>query len=744
MRSAVGGPVPTNESGSGVLAPRARSRILPYRLLIVLVSVLLAVWLWPVGQMLQRSDALFPASLHTITEFGAIVVALLLFSVAWFARSEEQPGNVVLIGCGFLAVGLIDLGHTLSYKDMPVFVTPADPEKAIHFWLAARYAAALTLLMASLRERPPVHSAVRRRLMLTGALALTALVFWVNLLHPEFWPRTFIPGQGLTPFKIVAEYGVIVLSGAAAWFYYARMATARSSVAYSYGALCASCLITILSELCFTLYANVNGVFSLLGHVYKIIAYAYIFRAIFVTSVRDPYRRLRVEVQDRREAERRVEFLAYHDILTQLPNRALARDRLLQAIADARRHHTLVALVFIDLDNFKTINDSLGHACGDALLQAVAGKLTANVREADTVSRQGGDEFLLILKDLPDIEAAGVIVGKLLEALSEPMDVDGVCLSTSASAGVAVWPSDGHDFDSLLRSADTAMYRAKEEGRNGYRFFDENMNRESLERLTIRQGLRTALEAGQFVLHYQPQIDLCSGRVVGVEALLRWVHPEWGTVPPNRFVPVAEESGLIVPIGNWVIQEACRQAAAWDRAGLPPMMMAVNLSALQFKRGDLESELADALRQAGLQAERLELELTESSLVDDPQLVRARLLSLHEMGVKLAVDDFGTGYSSLSYLKRFPVDRLKIDRSFVSELVSDPDDEAIVRAIIQLAASLGLKTVAEGVENEATRARLQQLGCDEAQGYLFARPMPAADLPAWWVSWVARDGVAQP
>lgn len=744
MRSAVGSSAAASETGSGVLAPRARPRILPYRLLLVLVSVLLAVWLWPIGQMLQHIEALFPVALHTVTEFAAIVVALLLFSVAWFARSEGQPGNVVLIGCGFLAVGLIDLGHTLSYKGMPVFVTPADPEKAIHFWLAARYMAALTLVLAAMRERPPIQSAFVRHLMLAGALGVTGLVFWINLFHPEVWPRTFVSGQGLTGFKIVAEYGLIVLSGMAAWFYYERMAAVRSSTAHSYAALCAACLITILSELCFTLYANVNGVFSLLGHLYKIIAYAYIFRAIFVTSVRDPYRRLRVEVQERREAERRVEFLAYHDILTQLPNRALARDRLLQAIADARRHQTLVALVFIDLDNFKTINDSLGHARGDALLQAVAGKLTANVREADTVSRQGGDEFLLILKDLPDIEAAGVIVGKLLEALSEPMDVDGVCLSTSASAGVAVWPSDGHDFDSLLRSADTAMYRAKEEGRNAYRFFDENMNRESMERLTLRQGLRTALEAQQFALHYQPQIDLTSGRVVGVEALLRWVHPEWGVVPPNRFVPVAEESGLIVPIGNWVIQEACRQAVAWDRAGLPPLAMAVNLSALQFKRGDLESVLADALNQAGLPAERLELELTESSLVDEPQLVRARLLSLHEMGVKLAVDDFGTGYSSLSYLKRFPVDRLKIDRSFVSELVSDPDDEAIVRAIIQLAASLGLKTVAEGVENESTRIRLQQLGCDEAQGYLFGRPMPADAIPAWLADWMARGDVFAP
>ncbi|WP_159098853.1 bifunctional diguanylate cyclase/phosphodiesterase [Aquabacterium olei] len=734
-RSAVGtAAANVNEAGSS--QPRERSHALPYHLLIALVSILLIVWLWPIGVMLHHRDTLFPVSLHTLTEFGAIAVALLVFAVAWFAQSPGQPGNVVLIGCGFLAVGLIDLGHTMSYKGMPVFVTPADPEKAIHFWLVARYVAAFTLLAAALRERPPITSAWRRRAMLLAAFGGSALVYWVNLDRAHWWPRTFIDGQGLTPFKVVAEYGLIVVSGIAAWGFY-RHGGARGG-SYSNADLCTACLITILSELCFTLYANVNSVFSLLGHLYKIGAYAYIFRAIFVTSVRDPYQRLSVEVQERREAERRVEFLAYHDVLTQLPNRALARDRLVQAIADARRHHTVVALVFLDLDNFKTINDSLGHARGDALLQAVARSLVENVRESDTVCRQGGDEFLLILKGLPDVEAVGPIVSKLLEALSAPIDLDGVSLTTSASAGVAVWPSDGQDFDALLQCADTAMYRAKEEGRNGHRFFDENMNRESLERLTIRQGLRKALDAGEFLLHYQPQVDLASGEVVGFEALLRWMHPQWGLVSPARFVPVAEESGLIVPIGSWVIHEACRQAAAWERMGLPPVVMAVNLSAVQFKRGDLEAVLGAALTEAGLPAERLELELTESLLVDDPQLVRTRLLSLHAMGVKLAIDDFGTGYSSLSYLKRFPVDRLKIDRSFVSDVVSDPDDDAIVRAIIQLAASLGLRTTAEGVETEATREHLQRLGCDELQGYLVARPMPAEDVPDWLQRHVAR------
>lgn len=721
---------------AGSTPSRDCSRALPYRLLTALVSVLLIVWQWPIGAMLHHLDTLFPVSLHTLTEFGAILVALLVFSVAWFTRGAAQPGSVVLVGCGFLAVGLLDLGHTLSYKGMPVFVTPADPEKAIHFWLAARYAADFTLLAAALRDWPALRSGSRQRLLLLAVVSATGAIFWVNLAQPHWWPRTFVEGQGLTPFKVVAEYGLIVLSGVAAWGF-CRTRLTRGG-AFSHADLCTACLITILSELCFTLYANVNGVFSLLGHVYKILAYIYIFRAVFVTAVREPYERLRIEVQERREAERRAEFLAYHDVLTGLPNRALARDRLAQAIADARRNHGIVALVFVDLDNFKTINDSLGHAQGDALLQGVARTLVDNVRGSDTVCRQGGDEFLLILKGLPDIDAVGPIVSKLLEAVCQPFDVDGVALTTSASAGVAIWPSDGQDFDALLQCADTAMYRAKEEGRNGYRFFDENMNRESLERLTIRQGLRQALDRGEFVLHYQPQVDLTTGCVVGFEALLRWQHPQWGLVSPARFVPVAEESGLIVPIGSWVIQEVARQAAAWERMGLPPVVMAVNLSAAQFKRGDLEAVLAAALADAGIPASRLELELTESLLVEDPQLVRTRLLSLHAMGVKLAIDDFGTGYSSLSYLKRFPVDRLKIDRSFVRDVVTDPDDDAIVRAIIQLAASLGLRTMAEGVETEATREHLRRLGCHDLQGYLVARPMPAAEVPAWLRAYVAR------
>lgn len=702
---------------------------MPCKLFASLLGILLLTWfLPPVGQG-RWHDALFSASTHTLLEFAAIVAALMVFGIAWHARNITQPGNNMILGCGFLAVALLDLGHVMSYRGMPDFVTPAGIEKGISFWLVARYVAVLTLLAAALRPNLPWKSVASSWVLLGLSLGIVALFFGLNLYVPHMWPRTFVEGQGLTPFKMVAEGGVLVLSGLAAYVFCHRLSDADE--AYSKSDLCAAAMITVLSEACLMVYADIQDVYMLLGHVYKTIAYVFIYRAVFITSVRDPYRRLNIEVIERREAEQRASYLAYHDVLTTLPNRELARDRLSQAVADARRHGSHVALIFLDLDHFKNINDSLGHTVGDQVLQAVARRLSEHVRDVDTVSRQGGDEFLIILKDVPDVDAVAPIVTKLIEAVSQTIVIDGQELSTSVSAGVAMCPFDGDDADTLMQRADTAMYRAKEEGRNTFRFFDDRMNAESVEKLTLRNGLRHALDQRQFLLYYQPQIELSSGKVVGVEALLRWQHPQWGLVPPARFIPVAEESGLIVPLGTWVIQEACRQAAHWRAQGLPDMTMAVNLSALQFKRGEVEAVVSAALEAWGLPAHLLELELTESLLISDPEAVQRRLLRLKALGVKLAIDDFGTGYSSLSYLKRFSVDKLKIDQSFVRDLERRPDDVAIVRAIIQMADGLGLRTIAEGVETLPMSHMLRSLGCHEGQGYWFTRPLPPAECEAW-------------
>ncbi|WP_131278557.1 putative bifunctional diguanylate cyclase/phosphodiesterase [Hylemonella gracilis] len=434
------------------------------------------------------------------------------------------------------------------------------------------------------------------------------------------------------------------------------------------------------------------------------------------------------DVTARKQAERQVEFLAYRDVLTGLPNRALLQDRFAQAIARAERHHYKVALLFLDLDHFKTINDSLGHATGDALLKEVAQRLSDCMREIDTISRQGGDEFLVVLSDLEGTEMISPVLLKIRERLQQPLLFDGHELSISSSIGVALYPDDGHDFETLLKKADTALYRAKDAGRNQARFFDEQMNTEAVDHLHLKNGLHRALSRGELELHYQPQFDLRTGGVVGVEALLRWRHPEEGLISPARFVPVAEDSGLIVPIGEWVIRQACAQAMAWRQAGLQPLRMAVNLSAVQFRRGEVQAVVAQALRDSGLAPEQLELELTESILLHNTEQVLLAVDQIKQLGVKLSIDDFGTGYSSLAYLKRFAVDKLKIDQSFVHDLAHDSDDAAIVRAIIQMAAGLGLRTIAEGVEDAAVLAALRRFGCDEAQGYYLARPLPAAEF----------------
>ncbi len=440
------------------------------------------------------------------------------------------------------------------------------------------------------------------------------------------------------------------------------------------------------------------------------------------------YLSIMADITERKAAEKQIEFLAYHDSLTGLPNRLLLQDRFGQAKAYAVRAGTKVALLLMDLDNFKSINDTLGHDAGDALLKQVVTRLGECVRQTDIVSRQGGDEFLIILPGLDHADDTVPVLVKIVDRLQDPFHTGDHEISTSVSIGISIFPEDGTSFETLLKKADMAMYQAKNSGRNGYRFFDETTNVEAGERLIIRNDLRRALDRNEFVLYYQPQHDLTSGAVVGAEALIRWNHPERGMMAPGRFIPVAEESGLIVPIGEWVLREACNQAMAWKRADLPDLSIAVNLSAVQFKRGNVEACVLQVLDETGFDPVLLELELTESILIQDVESILASVKRLKLLGVKLSIDDFGTGYSSLSYLKRFDVDKLKIDQSFVQNLATDPDDVAIVHAIIQMAHALNLKTIAEGVETAEMMQQLRILKCDEVQGYYYARPMPADEF----------------
>jgi len=437
------------------------------------------------------------------------------------------------------------------------------------------------------------------------------------------------------------------------------------------------------------------------------------------------------DITERKENEARIDFLAHHDPLTGLPNRVLFRDRFELATAWSGRSGCKVGLMYLDLDHFKNINDTLGHPVGDQLLQLVAQRLRQCVRDTDTISRQGGDEFLIALTDVDDLDAVGQVAGKVVNALAAPFEIEGHGLAATLSMGVAVWPDDGQDFDVLLQRADTAMYQAKAAGRNTYRFYTAEMNAHALEQLKLRTALHWALEQQEFVLHYQPQIDLATGQVVGVEALLRWQRGAQELLLPGRFIAAAEESGLIVPMGEWVLREACAQAMRWQQAGLPELTMAVNLSAVQFRRGDLLHSVTQALMDSGLEPSRLELELTESLLLDDAEQVLETVRRFKALGVCLSIDDFGTGYSSLAYLKRFAVDKLKIDQSFVRDIATDPDDAAIVRAIISMARSLKLKVIAEGVESAELASILHVYHCHEAQGYHYARPMPADELAQW-------------
>ena len=434
------------------------------------------------------------------------------------------------------------------------------------------------------------------------------------------------------------------------------------------------------------------------------------------------------DITQRKRYEEQLEYQASYDGLTGVVNRNLLADRIRQALLIARREGREVAIFALDLDNFKLINETLGQDAGDLLLKTVADRLNGCVRGGDTVARQGGDEFVVIVSDPAISDNAPVIATKLQETVARPMRAKGQEVTITASIGISISPRDGQDVQTLLRNAEVAMYRAKELGRHSFQFYTAEMNAKSLARMTLENQLRRALERREFSLHYQPKVSLASGLICGMEALIRWQSPELGAVPPSVFIPLAEETGLILPIGAWVLNTACAQNQAWRVQGFPPLAIAVNLSPRQFRQQDIASLIAECLAETGLDPRLLELEITESMVMQDTTRVASVLNELKQMGVSLAMDDFGTGYSSLSYLKKFPFDKLKIDQSFVRDITSDPDNAAIAKAVIAMAHSLHLKVIAEGVETQGQFNYLHGQGCDEIQGYYYSRPLPAAEF----------------
>jgi PAS domain S-box-containing protein len=442
------------------------------------------------------------------------------------------------------------------------------------------------------------------------------------------------------------------------------------------------------------------------------------------------------DISDRKRSEEQITHIAYHDMITDLPNRHFLKDRLQQALASAKQHNRMVAILFLDLDNFKRINDTFGHDVGDTLLKGVADRLSKYVRkcdfiarvgqnDSDTVARLGGDEFTLLLTEVNNMQSASKVAQRILDLFNHPFIVADSEMFITTSIGIALYPNDGEDVDTLLKNADRAMYHAKDQGRNNFQFYTESMNVVTLERIALENGLRRALDRKELQVYYQPQLDIVSGKIIGAEALLRWLHPEKGLLSPATFIPIAEETGLIVPIGEWVLQKACEQNKAWQDAGFAPIYVTVNISSAQFKQKTFLETVARILQKTRLDPKCLELELTESILIESTDMAIITLNDLKNMGIRLSIDDFGTGYSSLSYLKKFPIDILKIDRSFVRNVSTDADDRAIINAIIAMAHTLNLKVIAEGVENEQQLAFLHEHGSDGIQGYLFSPPIPS-------------------
>lgn len=943
---------------------------------LILGLAVLFILIWQLPPIAILKTGVMPLWMHTAAETFAIVVAMLIFGVAWNAYGSDRPGNIMIMGCGFLAIGLIDFAHMLSFADMPDFVTPAGAEKAINFWLAARMLTALVLIAVALRPWRPLGNMNSRFALLFASLAVAALVYWLGLFHSNLWPRTFIKGQGLTGFKVGAEYviGAVLLIPAARFY---RMSKLRQFDGAAW--LFAASVITILSELCFTLYAEVTDLFNFLGHVYKIAAYFCIYRAVFVAAVREPFQRLRAAKDELTASQRLLqtivdsvparifwkdrtarflgankaflhdagladlkpliggddyEFFSDHaelyraddfsvmssgraklnfeepirtadgktawlltskvpltdanggvigvlgtyaditelkhiqeslqkseskfraiidnttvpyalnddrqnityvnaafiktfgydlddipslaewwakaypdegyrqwvmrtwrvrmemaerdgrpfepmelnirckdgstriamvgavplgdtfggshlvilyditelrqkdtiiwtqanyDTLTDLPNRRLFQDRLEHEINKAQRAGQAVSLLFIDLDRFKEINDTLGHSKGDTLLVEAARRISRCVREADTVARLGGDEFMAILPQLGDRLRVETIAQHIIQELSNPFhfENDEMSYYISASIGITLYPDDAADAESMMKQVDQALYAAKSAGRSRFSYFTPSMQQDALEKQALTHDLRRAPAKNELEVHYQPILELASGRIVKAEALLRWRHPHRGMVSPAAFIPLAEESGLILEIGEWVFEETIANIDRWREKFGRIIQMSVNMSPVQFEQ-PAKGVWSERLAARGLPGSSITVEITEGLLLKEAPMVKQRLLEFRNSGIEVSIDDFGTGFSSLSYLKRFDIDYLKVDRSFIKNLTTDESDRALTEAIIVMAHKLGIKTIAEGVETATQRDMLKQFNCDYVQGYFYAPAVPAA------------------
>ncbi len=753
---------------------------------------------------------------HTAMEVFSVVVAMLVFSTGWHGIGRDMPIRVALLSPAALAIGLLDIGHLMSVHGMPGVTGAGSIGRGIEFWLLARLVSAAALLVAGFAPRERTVGRRVRGWALLAALGIVALGFWLALGDPLGLPATYVPGPGLTSFKIGCELVLIALNAVAALFLLRRALVTRLRTDRY---LAAAAAVMAMGGVSFTLYERPDDVVNMVGHVYKVIAYLCLHRAIWVAAVQAPYLRLQRserslaeseasfrslmecapdaivlvgaegritmmnaraeslfgvaretaaglpldvlvpaaagdaeldcrrlygaafpadvrragmpsgqqvaivrDLSERRRLERALVEQLTHDALTGLPNRNRILETLDEAIAAARLDGRTLAVLVFDLHEFRKINSGYGYGGGDDVLRECVVRLSGLLVGGDMLARQGGNEFIVVQKHSGETSAAALAV-RLLESMREPFLLDGQRVFLAASVGIALLPASGCGAHELLQMAQVAMAAARTEGPARYRFHTDAMAQAIRERVDMEALLRHAIERNQFALQYQPRVDLASGAVIGVEALVRWRHPVLGLVPPARFIPLAEETGLIDDLDMWVLDEACARAAAWRAQGLPPLRVSINLSARQFQQAGLAQRVQAALAKSSLPPHCLEIEITESTVMRDTGEATSVLRSLKALGVALSIDDFGTGYSSLSYLKRFPIDVLKIDRSFVSDVTTDPNDAAIACAIIALAHTLNLEAVAEGVETAEQVAFLRENGCDEIQGYYFSPPV---------------------
>ncbi|TAN31025.1 MAG: EAL domain-containing protein [Castellaniella sp.] len=814
--------------------PQARHAIIATGLL---AAVLVAIVITPLSDF--RPEVPFFLPLHSALEVLSVVVAALIFAVIWTSRHEHLADNLIILATAFLGVALLDFSHAMSVQGMPIMVTPSSPDKGIAFWLAGRMLSAVALLAAVWLRWGARHLRWPAGAQLAGVLAIVAGVHVVILGYPQILPQMFAAGQGLTRFKVVSEYVLIaaylMVAVRLVWYW-------RRPREFGASSLFAAACIMAQGEIFFALYTRTSDFYNLVGHLYSVIAYLYLYRAVFIESVQRPYRLLdrsqrrlsatldavpdllfemdahgrylevhsglldhlaaplpkllgrtvhdvlppedaavvlsalqeaqtqglsrgkvialdilgkgrrwfelsvapkpvekgvepqfvliSRDITDRFENEQALYALSNFDQLTGLPNRT----SLLNTLEHIAAGGDPVAIFWVDLDRFKNINDVMGHASGDQLLVETARRLRSKLRSQDVLSRHSGDSFVAVAHGLGRAQAAA-LAANLLSAVAEPVSLSGHELSVTVSIGVTMCPDDTQDPAVLLKNAEGAMYRVKDEGRNHYEFYASEVQTRVTHAAAVGAALKLAFQRGELRLVYQPQVSLDDGHVTGAEALLRWDSPRFGAVSPAEFIPLAEANGLIVPIGEWVIRQALTQLHDWLAGGLPKMALAINLSATQFMQSGFIEQASRILDATQAPPDCVEFEITEAVAMRAPEAALGIMQRLGERGIHFAIDDFGTGYSSLSYLKRFRINKLKIDQSFVRDIFSDADDQAIVMAVIQMAHSLGVTTIAEGVETVEQIQFLKARGCHEAQGFYFSRPLTAGQFEQYIRNW---------